>query len=114
MPSDLKSVAQADFLLFDALVTVTFRSRQDETPTFVDTADVVAAAVEGSIEVESALGGFFPGRSTQGWLFLTSQVSDVNDRDRIQEADGTQWEIVKVNKTPVGSHWRVSSVKLQA
>ncbi len=115
MPIDDPLVDQmrADFLGFDLLETITFRSRDVDTGAYTDYDDITALARRGETKVEGLHGE--TEAFTNALIFHFPVDEDdaytVKKRDRVERDDGSQWVILKVEKQSADTRWRVTCLK---
>ncbi len=92
----------SDFLTFDGLQSVTYRSITDGTTT--DTADVTALVRE-VVRAESS-DPAIASRQTVIHL-LKSQVTSAKKRDRVLLADGTEYVVTRCRLQTLATRWRL-------
>lgn len=123
MSSSLQQIIREDFLRFDGLEALTYYSRVGEGATFdVGVPIPYALGTRGTTETEGYVAMFAPGRQTQIWHVLSQYTGDddvvttfaIKDRDRLEQADGTMWEIAWVERQSLGQRFRCHCYQVQS
>ncbi len=117
--SAFQQTIEDDFLQFDGIETVRFFRRTDEAgPTYEEVfrpelAPISGLSTRGTDEDEWFVSAIAPGKVGLIWHVLSSQVGTVQPRDRLTDAAGTTWEVVRVQLQARGVRYRLTCVRFQ-